>query len=169
MNAKIAIVVVFVVAAVGIVLATRSSKEPAPSSGGDVAKAAPVKPPEPAVVAPAAPAAPSREAVEISMTYSTEKKEWIEDAAARFRKEHPEIALTLQGRGSLDSAADTLDGKAKPTVWSPADSLVLRLLESDWQTKYHAALFEAEGADAAQPLVLTPAVFVMWEDRAQGG
>src|SRR5262249_32262042 len=71
---------------------------------------------------------------EVTMLYSTEKKDWIESSAAAFQKEHPEIKLTLIGKGSLESAQGILDGKDKPTLWSPADSLILHLLESDWRT-----------------------------------
>lgn len=106
-------------------------------------------------------------ATEVLMVYSTEKKEWIEASAAGFQKEHPEIKLTLIGKGSFDSAQAILEGKDKPTIWSPADSLALRLMEADWKTQYGTELFALEGDDAPQPLVLTPLVFAVWEDRAQ--
>jgi hypothetical protein len=106
------------------------------------------------------------DAVPVVMLYGTEKQAWIEAAAAAFQKEHPEIKLTLVGKGSLNAAQSILDGKEKPTVFSPADSLVLNLLASDWQVKNHADLFAPSGDDAPQPLVITPLVFVVWEDRA---
>src|SRR5262249_6493175 len=56
--------------------------------------------------------------------------------------------------------------KVKPTIWSPADSLVLRMAVDDWQTKLHKPLFPTDGEDAPQPLVVTPLVFAIWEDRA---
>jgi hypothetical protein len=46
-----------------------------------------------------------------------------------------------------------------------ADREFLNLLEFDWQTKQHADLF-GKGDDAPQPLVITPLVFAIWEDRA---
>ncbi len=114
------------------------------------------------------PADVPRGVTEVSFLYSTEKKEWVESAAAAFQKEHPEIKLTLTGRGSLDAAQAILDGQLKPTVWSPADTAVLRLLESDWATEpSRGRLFAADGDAAPHPLVITPLVFVVWEDRAQ--
>jgi hypothetical protein len=113
------------------------------------------------------PATP-REVTEISFLYSTEKKEWVEAAAAAFQKEHPAIRVSLVGRGSLDAAQAILDGREKPTVWSPADTAVLRMLESDWATdSSRGRLFAQDGEDAPQPLVITPLVFVVWEDRAE--
>lgn len=116
--------------------------------------------------APSLPATP-REVTEITFLYSTEKKDWVEAAAASFQQEHPAIKVSLEGRGSLDAAQAILDGREKPTVWSPADSAVLRLLESDWAADpSRGALFAERGEDAPQPLVTTPLVFVVWEDRA---
>ena len=71
------------------------------------------------------------------------------------------------GKGSIESAGAILDEQLKPTVWSPADSMVLKMLGSDWQTKHHADVFAASGDDMPQPLLLTPLVFVAWEDRAR--
>ncbi|MCY1020621.1 substrate-binding domain-containing protein [Pyxidicoccus sp. MSG2] len=108
------------------------------------------------------------EVTEISFLYSTEKKDWVESAAASFQREHPDIKVSLVGKGSLDAAQAILDGREKPTVWSPADSAVLRMLESDWATEpSRGPLFATDGEGAPQPLVITPLVFVVWEDRAE--
>jgi ABC-type glycerol-3-phosphate transport system substrate-binding protein len=132
-----------------------AAQDPAPSAG-------PASP----SAAPAPVATPPARAVEISMLYSSEKKEWIEAAAADFRKEHPDIKLTLTAMGSLDAAQALVDGKEKPTMWSPADSLVENLVASEWKATGKPDLFAASGGDAPQPLVITPLVFVAWEDRA---
>jgi hypothetical protein len=110
----------------------------------------------------------SKAGTEITVLYSTEKKDWLESATASFQKAHPEISVQLAGKGSLEAAQDLVDGKLKPTLWSPADSLVMNLAAADWHTKNGTSLVAAEGSsDAAQPLVLTPLVFVIWEDRAE--
>jgi ABC-type molybdate transport system substrate-binding protein len=124
-----------------------------------------IRPEVPASVGVGAPRPES--ATEISMLYSSEKKDWIDAAAASFQKDHPEIKLTLSAKGSLNAAQAIVDGKEKPTVVSPADSLVMNLLISDWQTKNRSDLFATSGDDAPQPLVITPLVFVAWEDRAE--
>jgi hypothetical protein len=156
MNSKIAIVGVFAVAVIVILILTLRAKDPDPSA------TTPSAVPSEIGAKPA-----STEVTEISMIYSTEKKDWIEAALVLFKKDHPEIKVTLVGKGSLDSAQSILDGKDKPTLWSPADTLVLKLLESDWETKNHSELFAKSGDDAPQPEVITPLVFVAWEDRAQ--
>jgi len=114
------------------------------------------------------PATRPGEVTEISFLYSTEKKDWVEAAAASFQQQHPTIKVHLVGRGSLDAAQAILDGREKPTVWSPADTAVLHLLESDWATEpARGPLFAKEGEDVPQSLVISPLVFVVWEDRAQ--
>ena len=145
---KLAIVGVFVVAALAIVfLAKGSNKKDTPASGS-------------------AAVATSKQTV-INVVYSTEKKDWIETVTADFAKQHPDIKVELVGKGSIDAAQAILDGTLQPTVWSPADTMAMNLLASDWQTKNHADLIAPSGEDAAQALLLTPLVFVCWEDRAE--
>jgi hypothetical protein len=119
---------------------------------------------------PAAPpgigSAPAGDVTELTVLYSSEKKEWIEAAAAGFAKAHPDIHLALVGKGSFDMAQSILDGRDKPVVWSPADSLVMNLVESEWETRTRARLVDAAGEDAPAPLVVTPLVFAVWDDRA---
>jgi ABC-type sulfate transport system substrate-binding protein len=156
MKTKIVIVVGFIVALLviaGVVLAVN-----APDSGAAATASAS------AAASGSAGAPPG--VVTVSMLYSSEKKEWIEAAAALFQKEHPDIKLDLSAKGSLDAAQGIVDGKEHPTVFSPADSLVQNLLVSDWKTKNNTDLFAVSGDDQPQPLVITPLVFVAWEDRA---
>jgi ABC-type sulfate transport system substrate-binding protein len=158
-KAKVVIVIVFLVAVGFIVwrsLSGSSDKTAATAPGASSGSPA-------AATAAAAPT--PRSVTEISLSYSTEKKEWMDAAVAEFAKAHPEIKVTLNGKGSLDEAQAILDGKDKPVLWSPADSLVLALLDADWQTKNRTDIY-AKGDDAPQPLVITPLVLAIWEDRA---
>ena len=153
MKSKIIIIVGFVVAAVAILLFTMKPSDAPVGVASASAGASPS-------------AAPPAAAVEISMLYSSEKKDWIDAAAAAFQKAHPEIKLALKAQGSIALAQAIVDGKEKPTVVSPADTLVMNLLVADWQTKNKSDLFATTGDDAPSPLVITPLVFVAWEDRA---
>lgn len=153
MKPKVFIILGFLVAVGAVLFITSSNKDKAQQQDG-------------AVASPSRTGA-SGPVTEISFLYSTEKKEWVESAVAGFQQENPSIRVKLMGKGSLDAAQAILDGKEKPTVWSPADSAVLRMLESDWSTDpQRGPLFATSGDDAPQPLVITPLVFVVWEDRA---
>jgi hypothetical protein len=103
---------------------------------------------------------------EIELVFGTEKEPWLRAAVEAFHATHPDVSVKLTPKGSLEAAQAILNGGLRPTVWSPADSLVLNLLASDWQTKNGAPLFATSGDDAPQPVLLTPLVFVVWEDRA---
>lgn len=105
--------------------------------------------------------------VEITMLYGTDKKDWVDAAAESFRRAHPEIKLTLVARGSMEGAQAILDRRDRPTVFSPADSLALNMLASDWKNKGREPLFAEAGDDAPSSLVMTPLVFVAWDDRAR--
>lgn len=157
MKSKVIIIVGFLVAVLVIIGITMSaSKKSGNETGAPEASSGSGSPQN----------APPVQATEISMLYSSEKKEWIEAAVQSFQKEHPEIKVNLTAQGSLDAAQAIVDGKQKPTIFSPADSLVQNLLATDWEAKYRTPLFAASGDDAPQPLVITPLVFVVWEDRA---
>lgn len=114
------------------------------------------------------PEAARKSSVVLRVLYSTEKKDWLEAATAAFARERPDVQVQLAGKGSLEAMQALLDGIEKPALWSPADSLVMSLGAADWTTKTGKLLVAPEGsADAPQPLVITPLVFVIWEDRAE--
>jgi hypothetical protein len=128
---------------------------PAPLPASPAADAAP---------GPAPPAGPPA-FTEISMLYSSEKKAWVEAAASTFQRAHPEIRVTLRAMGSLDLAHAIAEGREKPTLFSPADALVQNLVAAEYKARQGADLFATSGDDAPQPLVISPLVFVAWEDR----
>ncbi|RKH81546.1 ABC transporter substrate-binding protein [Corallococcus sp. AB045] len=125
--------------------------------------------PRPGTPEPESTVLPSRRRVtDITFLYSTEKRAWVEAALAEFERTHPRVRVTLVGRGSLEAAQAILEGREKPTVWSPADSAELRMLAADWATDAsHGPLFATQGDAAPHPLVITPLVFVGWQDRME--
>ena len=106
-------------------------------------------------------ASPQGDPVEITFEYSTEKQQWLESQVAAFEQANPDVKVTLVGKGSLEAENAIVDGIDKPTLWSPADSGIAHLCEADWKTS------GSPFATKPEPLVLTPLVFVVWEDRAQ--
>lgn len=156
MKQKAAIIGVFIAAVVVILVVALGGKDDGGKGGDTKTKPSSDAAPDPQV-------AP----VEITFEYSTEKKEWLEAAVAQFQSQNPHIKVKMVGKGSLDAAQAILDGADRPTLWSPADSLITNLLASDWETKHGKPLFATSGDEAPQPLLLTPLVFVVWEDRAK--
>ncbi|MEO8702736.1 MAG: substrate-binding domain-containing protein [Kofleriaceae bacterium] len=157
MKPKLAIVLGFLIA-VGVIVFIAVNRKGEDKQGPVQPVVDPSKPPPPP---------PAGKAVEVTLEYSTEKKEWLEAAVVELEKAHPEVKVKLVGKGSLDAAAAILDGTDKPVMWSPADSLIANLLASDWSTKQGSALFPTTGDAGPQPLLLSPLVFAVWEDRAK--
>ena len=112
---------------------------------------------------PADPPPPPQDKIEITFEYSTEKEQWLDRAIADFETVNPGITVKRVSKGSFEAEAAILAGTDKPVLWSPADSGVANLLAADWQTKTGAMPY----AGKPEPLVLSPLVFVVWEDRAK--
>ena len=156
MSGKAVVVGVFV-AAVGLVayLAMRGA---GPGPGGDSGSGV--------GSTPGGSAPTSANVVVVDLLYGSEKEAWLKECLAEFATLRKDIQVNAHSKGSLESARDILDEKEKPTVWAPADQIALNLLATDWQQKTGKSIF-GTGNDEPQALLLTPLVFVAWEDRAQ--
>jgi Ca-activated chloride channel family protein len=100
----------------------------------------------------------------LGIAYGTEKKRWLEWAAAEFGKtrEGRDITLDLIPMGSLDGAHALLGGDQRIQVWSPASALYKDSFVQDWQVKYSGNPILRE-----EQLALSPMVFVFWDERYQ--
>jgi Ca-activated chloride channel family protein len=114
---------------------------------------------------------PSPEAVTLDVIFSSEKKDWAQEAFAEFeasgaqtpdgRRVHVKATFT----GSVEPIDGIVHGTIRPHVFSPASSLVLPLLQDQWTgANGVTAKPIVENADA---LVLSPVVIAMWEPMAR--
>ncbi|MBN1484442.1 MAG: substrate-binding domain-containing protein [Chloroflexia bacterium] len=108
----------------------------------------------------------------IQVVYATEEGEWMRSAAERFNQEEHElngqrIVVELIGLDSGEALFQIKNGDIQPTAWSPASMLWVNALNAEWRTVHGTDLIMRVGQYQATPLVLSPMVFVMWEDRAQ--
>jgi hypothetical protein len=110
--------------------------------------------------------------VTVTIWYSTEKRAWLEQAAAQFAASNPRVGgrplrIELVGLGSremaLRTAARDWRGAPPPTVVGPASSMALQLLEREWAARNGGAPIVA---GEARPLALTPLVAIVWRERA---
>lgn len=101
-------------------------------------------------------------AIEISIVYGSEKKSWVEKELAAFNGSQSAIHATGKPMGSGEAMTTILDGKDQPTVFSPASTAYVTLLNQSWQRKHPKPL-----APASEPLVLSPLVIAMWKPMAQ--
>ncbi|HEU4326710.1 MAG TPA: substrate-binding domain-containing protein [Roseiflexaceae bacterium] len=119
---------------------------------------------------------PARPPITVTIWYSTEKSRWLEAAAEQFQAGGPTyqgrpIQLQLLGLGSREMAERVARQEwgddPQPTVISPASSLWVETLRSEWRARGNNTPVIGENADAPRPLVLTPLVLVGWEQRAR--
>lgn len=100
----------------------------------------------------------------ISMLYSEDMQSWVENAAERFARGCPNIQVRLMMMPGLEAAEAILKGEVDPTVFAPADDLVLRYLQRRWKDKNGDDLFDL----ASQlPLVRSPLVVLVWQEEVQ--
>ncbi len=158
-TSKLAILGMFALAVIGAFAFIFLRRD---KGSADTVASAEVLPMPAASAAPATPTSVTR----IRFMYSTEKKAWLVEALARFGRQHPEVAVDVVEKGSLDMVQALLDQGERPTLISPADDVALNLLTSDWKQKNGSDLVAPDGADKPVPLVITPLVLVAWEDRA---
>ncbi len=108
----------------------------------------------------------------IQIVHATDEGDWISSAAERFNAEKhvlngQQIVVELIGLDSVEAYLDIKEGRLRPTAWSPASSFWANLLNADWSVEHGTDLVMYVGQYQATPLVLSPMVFVMWQDRAQ--
>lgn len=109
--------------------------------------------------------------LKVQVVYATEEGEWLKPAAERFNQEEhvvnsQRIVVELIPMDSGEALIQIKDGKLTPTAWSPASMLWVNALNDEWQVQHATDLVMRVGQYQATPLVLSPMVFVMWQDRA---
>jgi hypothetical protein len=126
-------------------------------------------PASPGTGAPAssASAAPASAKVRLSLVYGTEKERWLKSAVEAYARRRPDVAVDLKGMGTIESVRAIAEGRVKPTIWSPADEIAANLLDTEWSLQKSQPIVERSGDLAPQPLVLTPLVMIVWEERAK--
>lgn len=110
--------------------------------------------------------------VTLNMLYSSEKQAWIEDTVKDFNSRNivacdGPITVKAAATGSGQSMQDLLSGTAQPDIWSPAGSVWLTLLNSQWQSKHSGQQLIGTGATDTPSLVSSPVVIAMWKPQAE--
>jgi Ca-activated chloride channel family protein len=121
-------------------------------------------------------------AIKVYIASSSTKKEWVDDSVKAFNAaSKSDAAFQVAGQpvrievileeiepGKFDHyrsgtmVTDTLSGKIKPTVVSPAEETWIAKLNSEWKNLHGAEISTGKPS----PLVRTPLVIAMWQSRA---
>jgi ABC-type Fe3+ transport system substrate-binding protein len=103
------------------------------------------------------------DALTLEVVYSSDKKQWLTEAVARWEQTNPQVGgraikVVLRSEGSQSIVTGLEDGSLKPSAIIPASTLQI--------TQINAATIESKQniAQDAQPLVFTPLVIVAFKD-----
>jgi Ca-activated chloride channel homolog len=114
-------------------------------------------------------------ALELVISYGSEKKTWLEAELSLFNESQPRLAngrlVHAVGRASGSGEAMTAilegadkGGTGQPHVFSPASGAYVALLNQSWQSRPgHLKPI----AQAGEPLLLSPLVIAMWKPMAE--
>ena len=110
------------------------------------------------------PTAPPRDAISISIAYSPEKEQWLQERIAAFHAQQPQLQgqpIVVEGinRSSGKAQKEIRDGRLSVTVWSPSASTWLKVLEHESP--------DPNVSVSSNSLVLTPVVISMWRPMAE--
>lgn len=103
-------------------------------------------------------------AIEVTMSYSSEKKPWLEPLVVEFNRKQVKAAngkpiFVTASVGDSGTIADQIaQGQNLPTVWSPSTSLWIAVVNQE---------ADRTVLDRSDPLLLTPVVMAMWKPMAQ--
>ncbi|MFQ6062232.1 MAG: VWA domain-containing protein [Methanosarcinales archaeon] len=116
--------------------------------------------------------APETITKDITMVYSSEKRDWLEDATNSFNNQDYVVngivvKVKLIPMGSGESMEKIVKGDLKPELWSPASSAWIKLLNKEYEEKYGKVLVHETGKYAWKSLVRSPVVLVMWKSYAE--
>lgn len=113
-------------------------------------------------------AKPDPQAIELLLTYSSEKKEWLDGAVAAFNAARLSIAdgrritVTAIAMGSGECVDEVNQGTRKPHLISPASAAFITMGNAASQVGSGKPL-----VGATENLVLSPVVIAMWKPMAE--
>jgi Ca-activated chloride channel family protein len=122
----------------------------------------------PAAGTTAEPEAP-KGAITIEISSSNTKEDWMNAVTARFNQESHKLSsgevifVKVSHVTSGGSQKAILDGKSKPTVWSPGDQSWIDGANQVWRDRTGQQL----DPDPCPPTVLAPIGFAMWRPMAE--
>jgi Ca-activated chloride channel family protein len=111
-----------------------------------------------------------RSAIPLVVAYGSEKKTWLEEQAKAFAasgartKAGKSIRVDLRASGSGEAVKAVLAGALQPTVFSPASSAYIALLNDSWLSRPGQLKPISPPGEA---VVLSPVVIALWKPMAE--
>src|SRR5215831_5770932 len=111
---------------------------------------------------------PSSDAIQLTLTYGSEKEKWINEVTDNFNRENHRtnggkpIFVHVIPMGSGEAIDEVMEGRRQPDLISPASSAFIKLGNAQSQSKYGKDLIAS-----TDNLVLSPVVIAMWKPMAE--
>ncbi len=102
------------------------------------------------------------DAIVVEVIHTADKAAWLERAAEQYMALCPNTQLKLRTIEDMEAIDEIARGAAAPTLWAPSSQLAVRYLEERWE---HAARGIPLRIDEGPPLLKSPTVLFLWEDR----
>lgn len=106
--------------------------------------------------------------IHLSIVYGSEKASWMTIAYSNFmdwwENKHPnqKIAIDMHPYGSSDSIISILNGEIFPTIWSPASSIWMPILNTKWLELTHSNE-PIVNINESIRIIYSPIVIATWE------
>ncbi|MHA2357298.1 MAG: extracellular solute-binding protein [Candidatus Heimdallarchaeaceae archaeon] len=107
-----------------------------------------------------------KDEIVLSVLYTSEKKGWINSIADDFpdwfseRNPGQKVRLQFEVQGTRTSMLSILSGESKPTVWSPAATVWIPLLDWSWRNKFDSIILDF---NQVKSLVASPIILGTWQ------
>lgn len=108
----------------------------------------------------------SKDDIILSVLYTSEKKGWINSIAPDFpdwfaqRNPGLTVRLLFEIQGTRTSMLGILAGESKPTIWSPAATVWVPLLDWAWDRKFGTEILDFS---QVKSLVASPIIIGTWQ------
>jgi ABC-type Fe3+ transport system substrate-binding protein len=114
---------------------------------------------------------PPPQPIVVSLLYSTEKTDWLNEVVPEFEATHPQVnghpvQIQMSASGSRELYLAVLNGQAKPDLISPASSLQISILQDQSPNQFGHSIVDPADTANCRPVLLTPLVMVAWKERA---
>ncbi|MFX1479271.1 MAG: substrate-binding domain-containing protein [Promethearchaeota archaeon] len=105
--------------------------------------------------------------IHITIIYSSEKASWMTVAYTNFIKywnanQNESISIDMHPYGSSDSIISILNKEITPTIWSPASSIWMPILNNKWAELTRSSV-PIVNVSAAVKIIYSPIVIATWE------
>jgi Ca-activated chloride channel family protein len=106
--------------------------------------------------------------VTLQMYNDPDTQNWMSAVVGAFNQQcHGQVTVVLHEIDTYQAMQAILNGSVHPDIWSPAGSIWLEQLNTQWQHHHHGSTIVSTDTTSTPSLVKSPVVIAMWKPMAQ--